>query len=109
MDNLGTVLTVALICAALGFVAGSMLTTVWIDRNSKPARTKRKTADRNSKEFARIFLNPDAKSVNLEIEGEVYTPHQPPPAAVLEKLKSANSLLESWYHKDKTVPSVEES
>lgn len=109
MENLGTILTVALICAALGFLSGSMLTTIWIDRNSKPARAKRKSVDKNNTEFGRIFLNSDTKSVDLEIDGEVYTSRQRPPSAVLDKLKSTSSLLEYWYRQDKSVQSSEES
>jgi len=108
MGNLATILTVALVCAAFGFVAGSMLTSIWIDRHSKPARAKRKTSEKNSKEVARVLLNSDTDSIDLEIDGEVYRSNQLPPASVLEKLKSANLLMERWYRKDENTLSVED-
>jgi hypothetical protein len=100
MGNLATILTVALVCAAFGFVAGSMLTSIWIDRHSKPTRAKRKTSEKNGKEIARVLLNSDTDSIDLEIDGEMYRSNQLPPASVLEKLKSTNLLMERWYRKD---------
>jgi hypothetical protein len=108
MGNLATILTVALVCAAFGFVAGSMLTSIWIDRNSKPARAKRKTSEKNGKEIARVLLNSDTDSIDLEIDGEVYRSNQLPPAVVLEKLNSTNLLMEQWFRKGENTQSVED-
>jgi hypothetical protein len=108
MGNLATILTVALVCAAFGFVAGSMLTSIWIDRHSKPARAKRKTSEKNGKEIARVLLNSDTDSIDLEIDGEVYRSNQRPPVSVLEKLNSTNLLMEQWFRKGENTKSVED-
>jgi hypothetical protein len=108
MGNLATILTVALVCAAFGFVAGSMLTSIWIDRHSKPARAKRKTSEKNGKEIVRVLLNSDTDSIDLEIDGEVYRSNQRPPVSVLEKLNSTNLLMEQWFRKGENTKSVED-
>jgi len=99
MGNLATLLTVALICATFGFVAGSMLTSIWIDRHSKPTRSKRKT-EKVGKEFARLLLSNDDHPTSLEIDGEVYTTNHRPDDKVVAKLKSASELMSGWLQKD---------
>jgi hypothetical protein len=108
MGNLATLLTVALVCAAFGFVAGSMLTSIWIDRHSKPTRAIKKNTGKNGKEFARILRNSDMESVDLEIDGKIYTSNKRPPMSVLEKLNSTHLLMQQWYPKDEITETAEE-
>ena len=99
MGDLTTLLTIALVCAAFGFVAGSMLTSIWIDRHSKPTRSRRKP-EKAGKEFARILLGNDGNQTSLEIDGEVYTPNHPPDTKLVEKIKPTSELMSGWFQKD---------
>ena len=100
MGNLATLLTIALVCAAFGFVAGSMLTSIWIDRHSKPSRSKLKPSEKEGKDFARIILNSDGEPINLEIDGEIYSSSRKPDNMILEKLKKTGELFSQWIQKD---------
>jgi seryl-tRNA synthetase len=103
MGNLATLLTVALVCAAFGFVAGSMLTSIWIDRHSRPSRSRRKL-EKPGDEFARILLGDNNNSTSLEIDGEVYTSSHYPDAKMMEKLKPASELMSQWLQKNEVMP-----
>lgn len=108
MGNLATVLTVALVCTALGFVAGSMLTTIWIDRHSKPIRSKNKTSGKDGKEMLRVVLSGDGKTPNLEIDGEIFNSDNRPDVKEMEKLKPIHELLGQWLQPEKKLQEKKE-
>ena len=108
MSNLITILMVALVCAAFGFVAGSMLTSIWIDRHAKPTGARRKL-EKQGKEYARILIGDHVNPTSLEVDGEVYSSTHRPDAKVMEKLKPASELISEWLQKNETIPDMKKN
>jgi hypothetical protein len=100
MDNLPTLMMVALVCAALGFSFGSLLTTIWIDRHPRTVNPKRKLVDRSETSYARILLDSKGEPTKIEIDGDTYSADHMPKKTVLGKLKKTAELLDTWNLKD---------